>query len=112
MLYYFKKGKNTTETQNICVVYEKGAVTDRMCQKWFAKFSAGHFSLDDAPGSGRLVEVDSDPIETLIENSQHYTMQDIADIHKIIEINKVIGENEKRVFYFMEKTKWTFWPIQ
>ena len=29
-----------------------------------------------------------------------------------IQINKVIGENEKFVFYFMEKTKWTFGPIQ
>ena len=28
-----------------------------------------------------------------------------------IQINKVIGENEKCVHYFTEKTKWTFWPI-
>ena len=27
-------------------------------------------------------------------------------------MNKVIGENEKCVFHFMEKTKWTFWPTQ
>ena len=37
MLYYFKKGKNATETQ-ICAVYGEGAVTDGTCQKWFAKF--------------------------------------------------------------------------
>ena len=38
MLYYFKKGKNVTEIQKkICAVYGKGAVTDRMCQKWFVK---------------------------------------------------------------------------
>ena len=29
-----------------------------------------------------------------------------------IEINKVIGENEKCVFYLMEKTKWTLWPTR
>ena len=35
MLYYFKEGKNATETQKkICAVYEEGAVTDRMYQKW------------------------------------------------------------------------------
>ena len=45
MLYYFKKGKNTTETQKkICAMYGKGTVTDRMCQKWFAKFRAGECS--------------------------------------------------------------------
>ena len=29
-----------------------------------------------------------------------------------IQINKVTGENEKCVFYFMEKIKWAFWPTQ
>ena len=39
MLYYFKKGKNTTEMQRkICAVYAEGAATDWMYQKWFAKF--------------------------------------------------------------------------
>ena len=54
MLYYFKKGKNASETQEkICAVYGKCAVTDRTCQKWFAKFRAGDFLLDEAPQSGR-----------------------------------------------------------
>ena len=38
-MLYFKKGKNTTETQKkICAVCGEGAVTDGMCQKQFAKF--------------------------------------------------------------------------
>ena len=44
MLYYFKKGKKA---------YGEGAVTDQMCQKWFVKFHAGDFSLDNAPQLGR-----------------------------------------------------------
>ena len=85
MLYYFKKGKNATEThtKKMCAVHGEGAVTDRTCQKWFAKFCAGGFSPDDAPQSGRPVEVDSDQIETLIENDQHSTMWEIVDILKI-----------------------------
>ena len=61
MLYYFKKGKNSTEkhTEKICAVYGEGAVTDRMCQKWFAKFHAGDFLWDSAPWSGRTIDVDS-----------------------------------------------------
>ena len=39
--------------------------------------------LDDAPQSGRPVEVDSDQIETLTENNQRYTTREIADILKI-----------------------------
>ena len=64
-------------------MYGEGAVTDRTCQKWFVKFCAGDFSLDDAPQSGRPIEVDSDQIETLIENNQRYTTREIADILKI-----------------------------
>ena len=67
MLYYFKKGKNATETQKkICAVYREGTVTDQMCPEGIAKFCAGDFSLHDAPCLGRHVEVDSDQIETLI----------------------------------------------
>ena len=57
-------------TQKICAEYGEGAVTDQMGQKWFAKFCAGDFSLDNAARSGRPIEVDSEQIETLIENDQ------------------------------------------
>ena len=53
MLYCFKKGKNPTEMQRkMCAVYGEVAVTDQKCQRWFAKFCAGDFSLDNAPQSG------------------------------------------------------------
>ena len=39
MFYYFKKGKNSTETQKkTCAVYGEGAMNDQTCQKRFAKF--------------------------------------------------------------------------
>ena len=39
MLYSFKKGKNTTETQKkICAVYGEGVVADQVCHNWFVKF--------------------------------------------------------------------------
>ena len=84
MLHYFKKGKNTTEMQKkICATYRKGAETDRTCPKWFAKFRAGDVWLGDAPRSGRPVEVDSDAIKTFIENTQHSTTWERADLLKI-----------------------------
>ena len=83
MPYYFKKGKNVTETHtqknHICTVYEEDAATDWAFQKYFGKFQAGDFSQDDAPLSSRPVEVDSNQIETLTENKQHYTMQETAN---------------------------------
>ena len=61
--------------KKICAVCGEGAVT--------VKFCAGDFSLDDAPRSGRPVEVDTNQIETPIETNQHYTTREIADIPKI-----------------------------
>ena len=58
-------------------------MTDRTCQKCFAKFHIGDFSLGGAPQSGRPVEVDSNRIETLIENDQCYATQEIADMLRI-----------------------------
>ena len=104
MLDHFKEGKNATEThKNISAVCGEGAVTDRTCQKWFAKVCAGDFSLDDAPRSGRPAEVDSDPIETLIENNQRSITLELADILKIPQSIKLLVKNEKCVFYFMDK---------
>ena len=91
MLHYFKKGENVTETQKkICGAYGEGAVTGPTCQKWFARFRAGDFSLDNAPRSGRPVEVDGDQIETLTENNKRYTTREIADI---LRISKSSTEN-------------------
>ena len=83
-------------------MYAESAVTDRMCQKWFVKFPAGDFSLDDAPLSGRPVEVDSDQIQTVTENNQGSIMQEIADILNIPQSIKLLVKM-KSVSYFMEK---------
>ena len=98
--------------KKICALYGEGAGTDRTCQKWFVKFRAGDFLLDDAPWWGRPVEIESEQIETLIENNQCYTMWEIANILKISKSIKLLVKMKKCVFYFMEKTKWAFWPAQ
>ena len=64
--------------------------------------SLQNFLLDNAARLGRPVEVNSNGIAALIEKIQHYTMREIADILNISK-SVVIGENEKCVFYFMEK---------
>ena len=65
-------------------MYGDSAGSDWTCQKWFGKFRAGDFLLDDAPQLGRPVEVDSDQIKTLIENNQCPTTWETADILKYL----------------------------
>ena len=69
--------------------------------KWFAKFYAGDFSLDDAPWLDRPVEVYNDQIETLIENNQHYTMWKIANILKISKSINLLVKKEKNVPFIL-----------
>ena len=64
-------------------MYGEGAVTGLTSQKWFVKFHARDFSLDDTPWSSRPVEVDRDQIKTLIENNQSQTMQEIVNVLKV-----------------------------
>ena len=71
--------------------------------KQFVKFHAGDFSLeDDAPWSGRPVEVGSGEIKTLIENSPHYTTQEIADILKISKSMRLLVKM-KNVSFILQK---------
>ena len=83
-------------------------MTDRMCQEWFAKFHAGDFSLDDAPWSGRPVEVDSDQIKTLIENNQCYATWEIADILKISKSIKLLVKMKNVSFILQKKLNGLF----
>ena len=85
-------------------------MSNQTCQKWFAKFRVGDVSLDNAPWSGRPVEVGSDQVKTLIENNQHYTTQETADILKIPILIKLFV-NMKNLS-FMEKLNQTFWLDQ
>ena len=85
-------------------MYGEGAMTDQMCQKWFVKFHAGDFLLDDAPWLGRPVETDSDQIKTLIENNQCYTTQEIANIHRISKSIKLLVKM-KNVSFILQKKK-------
>ena len=55
----------------------------KMCQKWFVKFRAGDFSLDDAPQWGRQVEVGSNQIKNINWGQANYSMGEMANIFKI-----------------------------
>ena len=84
-------------------MHREGALTDQTCQKWFAKFFAGDFSLDEAPRLGRPAEVDSDQIETLTENNQCSTTWEIADILNITKSIKLLVIKKNGSFILWKK---------
>ena len=89
-------------------MYGEGAVTDQMCQKWFVKFCARDFWLDDAPWLSRPVEVDSNQIEILTENNQCYTTWERADIVKISKSMKLLVKMNHVSFILQRKLNGLF----
>lgn len=51
-IVFFQKKKEVKiqlkHTEKICAVYEEGSANNQRCQKWFAKFHTGVFSLNIA----------------------------------------------------------------
>ena len=66
------------------------------------KICAGEFTLDGAPWLDRPVKVNSDQIETLFENNQCSTTQEITNILKISISIKLLVKI-KIVFLFYGK---------
>ena len=97
------KMKLKCKKKKICAVCGEDAETYQICQKWFTKFRAGDFLLDNAPGLGRPVEVDYDQMETLTENNQRCTMWEIANILKISKSIKLLVKMKNVSFILWKK---------
>ena len=64
--------------------------------------------LHGAPWSGRPVEVDSNQIETLIQNNQRSTTQEIANIFKISKSIKLLVKMKNVSFILQKKLNGLF----
>lgn len=64
----------------ICVVYKECEGSNISC---FVKFYAEDFSLNNASLSSRLVEIDRNQVNPLLENNLHYMTLKRAKMHKI-----------------------------
>jgi hypothetical protein len=61
-----KDAKAAQAAREICAVYGEDAMNERTAQRWFTRFKAGNFNLEDMARSGRPVEFDEDLLNELI----------------------------------------------
>lgn len=102
MLFYFKKGKSAAQTCNkICAVYGEDAVKERVCQKWFARFCSGNFSIQDASRSERPR---STATKVLVDTNQRYTTSEIADVLQISKSS--VGNHLHQLDYISRLDVW------
>ena len=79
MLYEFHQGKSALQaTKAICSVYGQGALEDRTCQNWFARFKTGDFDLNDKERSGRQVVADDALLEELLNEDPRRSSRELA----------------------------------
>jgi histone-lysine N-methyltransferase SETMAR len=79
MLLMFNMKKNATQaTEFICSVYGQEALDVRTCQRWFERFKAEDFDLNDKERSGRPVEAEDDVLSNLIEEDPRLTTRELA----------------------------------
>ena len=64
LLYYFNMKKTATESHRILVeVYGEHALAERTCQKCFARFKSGDFSLEDEERPGQPKKIEDEELE-------------------------------------------------
>jgi histone-lysine N-methyltransferase SETMAR len=79
MLYEFDLKHNAAEAaHNICFAYGKGALTDRTCRFWFAKFRKKQRDLSDEPHTGRPIELDEEALRAVIEDDPRQSTRELA----------------------------------
>ena len=84
LLYEFKLGSNASEAcRKICLAFGNDALKRRTAQKWFAKFSQGDESLEDAPRSGRPSDINDEELKETIERNSNLSCQDLAKIFNV-----------------------------
>jgi len=72
--FLFSQGeKCNAKKKKKSAVYGEDAVSERVCQNWFAKFRAGDTTCEDYERSSRPLVIDDDQIKSLIESNPHYT---------------------------------------
>lgn len=80
LLFYFRKRKNARQAcDKLHKVYGDNCLQERQCQRCFAKFRSGDFQVNDAPCSGKPIEIDDDQVKALIESNPRYTTREIAE---------------------------------
>ncbi len=60
-------------------VYGEASPNERKCERWFARFNQGDYSLEDKPRSGRPSEVNEAKLEAIRKADPRQTEEEIGD---------------------------------
>lgn len=80
LLFQFHASKNASQAHiAICQVYGDGVLNYRTCLKWFQRFEAGEFDLEDKERSGRPLEPIDEKLNALLEENPCQSTRELAN---------------------------------
>ncbi|GBP75300.1 Mariner Mos1 transposase [Eumeta japonica] len=72
-------GKTTAKSHRILLeVYDKHALAEQTCRKWFARFKSGDFVLDDKDRPGQPKKSEDEELQGLLDVDSFQTLQELA----------------------------------
>ena len=74
-LFMFDQSKSTKEASEL---YPEDAMTERPCERWFAKFREGDRSLQDLPRSGRPQILDRQSLKAAVDAHSGVTSRELT----------------------------------
>ena len=84
MLYEFNRGLRAADTaKKIQETYGDDVINERSCRRWFARFKAGVFNLEDGPKSGRPTRLNSSELKNYIEQNPEMSTQELGRIFNV-----------------------------
>ena len=105
MLFYYKKGKNASETsKKICSINGGHSVAESTVRKWFSWFRSKNIGLEDRHRCSKPSIVDDDPIKSIIENDPHETTRSIAEKLQLSHMS--VGRHLKKLGYINRYDVW------
>ena len=80
--YEYKLSHSAAEaTRNIMKVWCEDSVTERTVQRWFVRFRAGDFNLEDKPHEGRPTGIDNDVLKEHIQAEHYVSLPWLSMLH-------------------------------
>ena len=105
LLHYFNMKKAAAESHRILVeVYGEHALTERTCQKWFARFKSGDFGLEDEGRPGQPKKFEDEELEALLDEDCCQTQEELAE--SLGATQAAISKRLKAARYIQKQGNW------
>ena len=92
-------------------VYGEHTLTERTCQKWFARFKSGDFGLEDEKRPGQPNKFEDEEVEALLDEDCCQKQEELAESLGVTQAAGYIQKQGNWVshfffFFFGEEEKW------